>query len=340
LAWSREFAFCRKTPVTEDPSKLNGQPDLSVVVVSYNTAHLLKRMFAALDRAKGSLRLQIIVVDNASTDNSVDILEAQYPAVTLIKNSKNVGFGRANNQAISHITGRHTLLLNTDAFVAPETLEKTISFMDSHPRCGIVGVKLVSEDGMLQPSCRYFPTPWNVFLQKTGLARLFPGHRLVDNFSWDHASVRPCDWVPGCFYLVRGKVIEQIGLFDPRFFLYYEEVDHCRAVKTAGWEVIYYPSTEVVHIGGESAKSNSAISKVGRQISPLQIESELLYYRKYFGLSGAIAGVALSTSADLLSALHGLLRRLDLKGASSAFQHISTVMQVFGATGFAAHPTR
>jgi hypothetical protein len=96
----------------------------------------------------------------------------------------------------------------------------------------------------------------------------------------------------------------------------------------------------VVHIGGESAKSTSTISEVGRQISPLQIESELLYFRKYFGLSGAIAGVALSTSADLLSAFNGLLRRLDLKGVSKAVRHIGAVMRIFGATGFAAHPTR
>ena len=325
---------------TDDPLKPTDKPDLSVVVVNYNTAHLLNRMFAALDGAKGSLGLQIVVVDNASTDDSVAMLEADYPNVTLIKNSKNVGFGRANNQAIAHLRGRHTLLLNTDAFLAPDTLEKTIAYMEGHPQCGVLGVKLVDEDGVLQPSCRYFPTPWNVFLQKTGLSRFFPSHRLVDDLSWDHAAIRQCDWVPGCFYLVRGKVIEEHGLFDPRFFLYYEEVDHCRVVKTAGWDVVYYPHTEVVHIGGESAKSTSTISEVGRQISPLQIESELLYFRKYFGLSGAIAGVALSTSADLLSAFNGLFRRLDLRGGTSAVRHIVAVMRIFGGTGFAAHPTR
>ena len=310
--------------MAEEVSQFECPTDLSVVLVSYNTAHLLKRLFATLDRATGNLKLQIIAVDNASTDNSVEILEREYPAVTLIKNNKNVGFGRANNQAIAHVKGRHTLLLNTDAFLAPDSLEKTVSFMEEHPRCGVLGGKLVNEDGQLQPSCRYFPTPWNVFLQKTGLSRFFPTSRLIDDLSWDHASVRQCDWVPGCFYLIRGKVLEQLGLFDPRFFLYYEEIDHCRSVKTAGWEVIYYPDTEVVHIGGESAKSTSTISEVGRQISPLQIESELLYFRKYFGLSGAIAGVALSTSADLLSAFNGLVRRLDLGGVSSAARHIST----------------
>ena len=142
----------------------------------------------------------------------------------------------------------------------PIRLLKTVEFMDSHPRCGVLGVKLVGPDGSLQPSCRYFPTPWNVFLARTGLHRFFPGTRLVDDMSWDHASVRECDWVPGCYYLVRREVIEDVGLFDPRYFLYYEEVDHCRAVRQAGWSVIYYPHTQVVHIGGESAESEGPLT--------------------------------------------------------------------------------
>jgi N-acetylglucosaminyl-diphospho-decaprenol L-rhamnosyltransferase len=315
-------------------------PDLSVVVVSYNTAHLLKRMFAALYDAAGSIRMEVIVIDNASSDDSVDILEHDYPDVRVIKNKANVGFGRANNQAIPYLRGRYILLLNTDAFVEKDTLAKTISYLDDHPSYGILGVKLVGEDGSLQPSCRYFPTPWNVFLQRTGLSRFFPRHRLVDDMSWDHASVRPCDWVPGCYYLIRGEALNQCGLFDPRFFLYYEEVDHCRTVKSAGWEVLYYPFTEVVHLGGESAKTSSSFTKVGRQISALQIESELLYFRKYYGVFGLLAGILLSITADLLTAMNGLLRRFDLQGARNAWQHVTTVLRIVGATRFAAQPTK
>ena len=115
--------------------------DLTVVVVNYNTAHLLYRMFAALEAAKGALTLQVIVVDNASRDGSVEILRAQFPSVELIENSINVGFGRANNQALPLVRGRYLLLLNTDAFVSPDTLQKTVEFMDSHPRCGVLGVE-------------------------------------------------------------------------------------------------------------------------------------------------------------------------------------------------------
>jgi N-acetylglucosaminyl-diphospho-decaprenol L-rhamnosyltransferase len=315
-------------------------PDVSIVVVNYNTGYLLDRMFAALHAATASVNMEVIVVDNASTDNSLEILRNRYPFVELIENTTNVGFGRANNQAMPKVRGRYVLLLNTDAFVRSDTLEKSVAFMDSNANCGVLGVKLIGGDGTLQPSCRYFPTPWNVFLQRSGLSRFFPNHRLVDDMTWDHASTRQCDWVPGCYYLVRSEVIRQVGLFDPRFFLYYEEVDHCRAVRAAGWQVIYYPFTEVEHIGGESAKTDSAITSIGRQISTLQIESELLYFRKYYGVTGLTIGVLLSLLADISSVLKSLLRRFDMRGATAAFHHMSAVLKVLGATGLAAHPTR
>lgn len=316
------------------------QIDLSVIVVSYNTIHLIDQMFTALNAARGKLQIQIIVVDNASRDGSAAFLRTSYPDVELIENYRNVGFGRANNQAVARAKGRYVLLLNTDAFVGPETLLKTIEYMDSHPDCGVLGVKLVGPDGALQPSCRYFPTPWNVFLQSTGLTTLSPNTPLVDDMSWDHKSIRNCDWVPGCYYLIRREVIERVGMFDPRYFIYYEEVDHCRAVRAAGWRVIYYPFTKVVHIGGESAKVDSNITKVGRQISILQIESELLYFRKFYGVSGVAASVILSILADIFSALKGLVWRADLRETASAFRHVRAILKVLSATGFASYPTR
>ena len=315
-------------------------PDVSVVVVNYNTGYLLDRMFAALNAAAASLRIETIVVDNASTDGSIDVLETKYPFVTLIKNHTNVGFGRANNQAIPIVRGRYVLLLNTDAFVAPATLVQTIDFMNTNAACGVLGVKLVGTDGTLQPSCRYFPTPWNVFLARSGLARFFPNTRMVDDMNWDHASIRQCDWVPGCFYLIRTEVIRKVGLFDPRFFLYYEEIDHCRAVRDAGWNVIYYPNTQVTHIGGESAKTAGAITDVGRQISSLQIESELLYFRKYFGRVGVLVSVLLSLLADVWLAIKSIIRTTHMNGARLAFRNISLVLRIFVATRFAARPTR
>src|SRR5450759_398996 len=126
-------------------------PDISVVVVNYNTAHLLGELFAALEASRGALKLQVIVIDNASRDGSVDILRTKCPNVKLIENRTNVGFGRANNQALPWIRGRYVLLLNTDAFMAPNTLQMTVDFLDAQPCCGVLGVKLVGRDRTLQP---------------------------------------------------------------------------------------------------------------------------------------------------------------------------------------------
>ena len=212
--------------------------------------------------------------------------------------------------------------------------------MDTHPKCGVLGVKLVGRDGSLQPSCRYDPTPWNLFLAGSGLNRLFPRSRLVDDMNWDHASERDCDWVPGCFYLVRHEVIEKVGLFDPRYFVYYEEVDHCRAVRQAGWSVMYYPFTQVTHLGGESAKADASLTRGGGQISVFQIESELLYFRKHQGLKGVLMSVLLVALADAIVAGKALLRRCELRHAGAAICHAWLTVGVLFATRFGSRSAR
>jgi GT2 family glycosyltransferase len=316
--------------------------DVSVIVVNYNTAHLLKDMMASLRKAQGAAKTEVIIVDNASRDDSVALMrrDADFADVTLIVNEANVGFGRANNQAVRHASGRFVLLLNTDAFIQPDTLRKTLEFMEKEPGCGILGVRLTGRNGELQPSCRYFPTPWNVFLKRSGLSRWTPKARLVDDLLWDHDSVRECDWVPGCYLLIRREVIDHVGLFDPRFFLYFEEVDFCRTAKEAGWKVVYYPDTSVVHLGGESAKSDGELTAAGHQISALQIESELLYFRKHYGWLGVMAFVALSSITDLFNAFKWVLKGRALRGLQPVFDHVWAVFGVFARTRMGKVPTR
>ena len=212
--------------------------------------------------------------------------------------------------------------------------------MDGHEKCGVLGVKLVGSDGEPQPSCRFFPTPWNVFLQRTGLQRLFPGATMVDSPNWDVGLTRECDWVPGCFYLVRAEVVQQVGLFDPRFFLYGEEIDHCAAVKAAGWSVIYFAGTTVVHLGGESAKADGPITASGRQVSRLQIESELLYFRKHHGRVGVWLAMILGTVADAASAGWGLLRHRGTHRFKGAMSHLAASWRLFFRTRLGRYPTR
>lgn len=314
--------------------------DVSVVIVNYNTEALLLETMTALRRAALGHSLQIVIIDNASKDGSVESIKRNFADCQLIVNQANVGFGRANNQALGLIEGRYVLLLNTDAFVSPDTLDTTVAFMDAHPRCGILGVKLVGRDGALQPSARYFPTPWNLFLSRTRLGWIFTNVRMVDDMAWDHASVRQCDWVPGCYYLVRKTVIDQVGLFDPRYFLYYEEIDHCLAVKKAGWEVVFVPDTTVVHIGGESAKSEGKISENGDQIEALQIESELLYFRKNHGVAGVWMNVLLTMLGDAIIVFKRLLSQKSPVGFGAYVKHATLVWTLFTRTNWGTCPTR
>ena len=325
---------------SEERSTALSNVDVTAIIVNYNTEGLLRDALGRLLAAAKELSVKVAVVDNASKDNSVELIRSAFPECDLIVNERNVGFGRANNQALSLAEGRYVVLLNSDAFIPPDTLSKTVAFMDLHPQCGILGVKLVGPDGTLQPSARYFPTPWNLFLSRTGLDRMFPNIRLVDDMKWDHASVRQCDWVPGCYYLVRKKVIEQVGLFDPRYFLYYEEIDHCLAAKRAGWQVIFYPHTTVVHIGGESARLVGEITESGRQIESMKMESELLYFRKNHGIAGVWANVLLTTLGDAINFLKRLLKRKSPVGFSASRAHIALVWRLFNRTRWGTRPTR
>lgn len=314
--------------------------DVSIVFVSYNTAEMTCEAIRLVKASLHTLNLEIFVVDNASKDDSVARVSAEFPDVHLITNQSNVGFGRANNQVLPHYKGKYLLLLNTDAFVAPTSIQTTYDFMQSHTETGVLGVRLLGRDGVLQPSCRYFPTPLNIFLTSTGLFKCFPFVKLVDDMQWDHNSVRQCDWVPGCYYLIRREVIEQVGLFDLRYFLYYEEVDHCYATKKAGWQVTYFPDTSVVHIGGESAKTDNKISSVSKQVSALQIESELLYFRKNMGLVAVLLHIMLYAFAECIILLKRLVKSPTNFNIQGSLKTISLLLKLSFLTGFGAKNLR
>ena len=322
-----------------DATRREETPDVSVVIVNYNTAHLIDRAVADARASAGRYRLQFILIDNASRDGSAAHMREVHADCDLVFNERNVGFGRANNQALPMVRGRYVLLLNTDAFVQGDTLARTVAYMDAHPQCGILGARLIGEDGSLQPSCRYFPTPLNQLFGRYGLAqRLRRWVRPVDDLVWPHDEIRSCDWVPGCYYLVRRQVLDQVGLFDPRYFMYFEEVDHCRATKRGGWEVVYFPAP-VIHVGGESAKSDPKLG-VGRQISALQVESEFLYFRKHYGLSGAWFWMVSTSLGDACLALLRLLRRRSTSALRQGVAQMGQTLRIARATRVGAHPTR
>jgi len=313
---------------------------IDLLLVTFNSAHLLERLRQTLLQAQGEgLTLRLLAVDNASSDRSAAILRHSFDCDVFIQNRENVGFGRANNQLLAHVQSDYALLLNTDAFVSPETIAVSVKYMDAHPRCGILGVRLTDADGSLQPSRRAFPTPWITFLRRTGLGRVLPVRGARQDIEEDHAGEAECDWVPGCYYLVRRAVLDDVGLFDPRFFLYFEEVDHCRRVREAGWSVTYLPHTSVVHLGGESAKSVGTVT-AERQISALQTESELLYMRKHFGRGGLWGHLLLVALGDVILAGKDLLKG---RGVGSAIRHSRCSQQTWRLarrTAWGTRPTR
>lgn len=312
---------------------------VDVLVVSFNSAHLIDDLRKTLEQAESEgFTMRVLAVDNASTDGSGDKMRSALRCEVFIQNTRNVGFGRANNQLLEHVRSDYVLLLNTDAFMSPGAIGKSLAYLDAHPRCGILGARLTDADGSLQPSRRWFPTPLTTFLRRTGLQRLVPVRGARLDSDEDHAQEAECDWITGCYYLVRREVLDEIGLFDPRFFLYCEEVDHCRRARDAGWSVVYLPSVHVVHLGGESAKSVAALSR-DRQISAIQTESELLYTRKHFGLAGVWAHLALVLLGDAILALKDLL-----KGAAASawrqFQCSRVTFQLARSTRLGSQPTR
>ena len=263
-------------------------PIVSVIVVSFNTRELLRDCLSNLEERSSGIKKQIIVVDNASKDDSAQMVADKFPGVHLIRSEVNVGFAGANNLAFLHAAARFVVLLNSDAFFAPQALQRAIEHMDREPSVGLGGGRLVGLDGSWQPSARLFPSLLNDFLTLSGLAARFPNSRLFGRFdrTWaDPEQTADVDWVPGAFSILRREALEEIGYFDERFFLYYEEVDLCRRFRSAGYVVRYWPDVEVTHLGGESSKTVRALtfSREGSQLTLWRMRSAFLYYRKHKG---------------------------------------------------------
>ena len=229
---------------------------LSIVVVSWNTCDLLVQ---CLQSVYGTLEAwtiscEVIVVDNASMDDSVQAVRRRFPGVVLIENPVNVGFARANNQAIERSEGQYVLLLNPDTVVQPGAIQGLLHFMDTHPQAGAVAPKLVNPDASFQASWARFPTLLSEFFLMTGLARVFVGPYAPSPRPQPQEAARFVDWVAGAALLVRQSAVDQVGALDERYFLYSEETEWCWRLWQGGWEVWYLPDVAIVHYGGASTR--------------------------------------------------------------------------------------
>ncbi len=254
--------------------------EVSVVVVNWNTQDILRDCLRSIYEQCGEIDLEVIVIDNASTDGSVEMVKKDFPQVTLIENPQNRGFAAANNQGIAVAQGRYVMLLNSDTVILDKAVEKTISFADAHPKAAVMGCRVFNPDRTLQPTCFMFPSILNMLLSSTYLYKLFPKSKFFGREQmtwWDRNDIKEVDVVTGCFMLIRQKAIQQVGTMDEQFFMYGEETDWCYRFKEAGWKILFTPCAEIIHLGGQSAQKRATTMVVQLRKSILQ------FMKKYHG---------------------------------------------------------
>ena len=256
--------------------------DLSIIIVSWNTVDLLAQCLASIYAYPPSCLFEVLVVDNASTDASLQMVREQFPQVELIENKINVGFAGANNQAIRQCSGRYLLLLNPDTEVKPQTFDVLVCFMETQAQVGAVGARTLNSDGTLQTSCYPAPTLLREFWRLFHLDVLWAyGSYDMANWCLDHS--REVDVLLGACLLLRRTALDGVGLLDENYFIYSEEVDLCYRLQKGGWHLYWIPQAQVVHYGGQSTQ------QVATEMFIRLYQGKLIFIRKHHGwLAGRV----------------------------------------------------
>jgi len=234
--------------------------DVSIIIVAWNVQDFLHNCLKSIYKESKGIEFEVIYVDNASKDGSVEMVRKNFPKVKIIQNSRNKGFTAANNQAIEEAKGRYVLLLNSDTIVLDDAIAKTIKFADAYPRTAVVGCKVLNPDKTLQPTCFMFPSILNMLLSTSYLYKLFRKSKFFGRERmtwWDRSDTREVDVVTGCYMLVRRKAIDQAGVMDERFFIYADETDWCYRFKKRGWKILFVSEPEIIHYGGQTTKQKA-----------------------------------------------------------------------------------
>lgn len=286
--------------------------DISVVIVGWNAKHYLDLCLESLAKAPPRRSTEVFVVDNASTDGSVEMIEAKFPWVKLIKSSENLGFAKGNNVAIRQCQGRYIALVNPDVIVFPGCLDALADFLDENPRVGNVGPRVFNPDMTQQSTCRRFPTLWNNFCSATRLESVFKGSRFFAGehmFYFPHDRTLAVDVIVGCFSMIRRETLDEVGLLDEGLFMYGDDVDWCRRARNAGWQMIFYPGARAIHDRGKTTASYPVRFAVAQQ------KSVLHYWTKHHSFWGVLGIRSIMFFHHLLryvvAALSGLVRSRD-----------------------------
>ena len=259
---------------------------ISVIIVSWNACCYLRDCLMSVRETGAALVREIIVVDNASTDGSPDMVAKEFPEVTLIRSAENLGFARANNLGIRRASGAFLALINSDVIVHPGCFERLTGQLEDHSEVGLAGPRISGGDDRLQLTCRRFPTVWNLTCCALALDRVlsrWPHFSGLEMRHWDYSRQGEVEVLSGCFWLARRTAVEQVGGLDERFFFYAEDVDWCKRLRDAGWKIMFIPQATATHFGGGSS-SNAPL-----RYSIEMLRANLIYWKKHHGWLGQAA---------------------------------------------------
>ena len=270
------------------------QPTLSIVIVNYNTRQLLDDCLASLlaaEEPKGGL--EIVVVDNASSDGSQALVREKYPLVKLITSGVNRGFSAANNLGVEMANGRFILFLNSDTQVSKHALREPVNYLQEHPDVGALTVRLIYPNGERDPdNHRGFPTPWNAICHFSGLSRLLPNNPRFNGYFQSYQDMQqthPVDVIAGSYMLMPLALCRELGGWDETYFFYGEDIDFCYRIRQAGYQIIYYPYVEVLHYKGASSGLRKESAKIARppkatrvKVAKESVRAMKIFYRKFY----------------------------------------------------------
>lgn len=257
--------------------------DLSIIIVNYKTEELtINCLDSVYESHLKDLTMEVIVVDNASGDGSIEAIEARFPQARVIKNTENLGFSKANNIGMDVSKGEYILLLNSDTIVEHNTFYESLLFMKNHPHTGALGCKVLLENGSLDVACkRSFPSPMNGLYHSLKLDQRFPDSKRFGEYNLtyvDEDKTCSVDCVMGAYMLVPRRVIDEVGKLDEDFFMYGEDIDWCYRIKAAGYSIIYYPKVRIFHL-----KRASGMGKRNPKVIAAFYDAMILFYEKHYG---------------------------------------------------------
>ena len=258
--------------------------ELSIIILNYKQRGLIKNCVKALLESEANFPYEIIVVDNDSRDGIEDLMKDRFPQVRFIQTGSNLGMGGGNNVGIKNAQGKHVMVMNPDIFVFKDSLQKLVDHINNEPEIGLIAPRLLNPDRTLQYTCYRWHKLLTPMYRRTFLGKLPWAKKELDRFlmtDWDHNDTREVDWIQGSCWVSPKEVLDKVGAFDDRYFMYFEDTDLCRKIKQAGHQVVYHPAVEVVHLHRRQSADQGGLRSIFSKLTRIHIYSWMKYMLKW-----------------------------------------------------------